>query len=93
MSDIYSATYEYPGVWTVYGENDEGHYLLFGIDEDQARYATTILNAGGVDTTLPWNDLRYEIEERIERIKCWRCGVSIFAGQADPDGRCPDCQP
>lgn len=79
-------------------EGDE-RYTLTGLTKDQARYALTILNHGGIDTDPDRNpDWVYELEEMVEQTTCDRCSLPMFRGEAqqdDPDGfvLCTEHQP
>lgn len=70
--------------------------ILPGRDPKALEYAATVLNAGGIDADdyASLSDLEHVLEsEVILVVQCTRCPELHFAGQSDPSGRCPGCQP
>lgn len=81
MTARYSAVETYAD-WAVLDQEYEGH--PFRGERKAVEYAALLLNAG-----VPIED----VPQMCGRIACSTCGALMYAGQADADGRCSECQP
>jgi hypothetical protein len=76
--------------WSITHENWEDQHVIVGWDEDQTRYALTLLENGAVPDGLEWGDLSEWLEEQIAQDYCPICATIKYHGEMQ-NGRCSSC--
>lgn len=81
------------GWWLHDDQRWDDAFVASGLTEPQARYAATLLNAGGLgdDTDLTLAELEEQIWEAVTVTACSRCGRTVFNAELDSSIRCKEC--
>jgi hypothetical protein len=75
--------------WDI-AEDGEERYLVMGLSQAEAEYATTLLNSDAFDTDDDF-ELARLVREAIEPTACSVCETFAFAASLDSAGRCDEC--
>jgi len=87
----YEANLNDIGSYYVSSEDDEGWTVANGINKEQADYAVTILNNGGIDRD-DWADVRDDVYAAVLYTNCVQCEKTFMQGTLDEAKVCGECR-